>query len=116
MYKLHVDLRDCGIGNSAEAEDLPEEDPEGPDVTLVVDHPGLQNLRRHPPDGEAGADVGEVLHGRVEGAGEPKVGDLGHGLVLVQQDVPGGEIPVDDLISLKELHALANLKRNDKVA
>ena len=73
MYKLHVNLRDGGIGNSAETEDLPEEDPEGPDVALVVDHPGLEDLRSHPAHREAGADAGEILHGGVERPGKAEV-------------------------------------------
>ena len=36
---------------------------------------------------------------------------LGQRLVFVQEDVPGGQIPVDNLVLLQELHALANLNR-----
>ena len=62
MYELDIDVRDSGVGDSAQTEHLPDEDPEGPDVALVVDHPGLQDLRSHPAHREARADVGQILH------------------------------------------------------
>ena len=109
MYELDVDVRDGGVGHSAQTEHLPDEDPEGPDVALVVDHPGLEDLRSHPAHREAGADAGEILHGGVERAGETKVRHLGHGLVFVEENIPGGQVTVDNLISLQELHPPANL-------
>ena len=115
VYKLHVDLRDGGIGNSTEAEDLPEEDPEGPDVALVVDHPGLQDLRSHPAYWEAGAVAGEILHWGVKRPGETKVRHLGHSLVFLEENISGGQVTVDNLILLQKLHTPANLRRNMRI-
>ena len=62
MYELDIYVGDGGVGDGAEAEHLPQKDPEGPDVTLVIDHPRLEDLGSHPPDREPRADAGEVLY------------------------------------------------------
>ena len=45
--------------------------------------------------------------GVAEVPGEPEVGDLADPLV-VEQDVPGGQVPVDDALGHDVLHALGN--------
>ena len=109
MYELDIDVRDSWVWHSAQTEHLPDEDSEGPNVALVVDHPGLQDLRSHPAYREAGADTGQILHRGVERPGETKVRHLGHRLVFLEENVPGGQITVDNLILLKELHPPADL-------
>ena len=62
MDELHIYVWNSGVGDSAKTEHLPDQNSEGPDVALVVDHPGHQDLGSHPPHRQTRADAGEVLH------------------------------------------------------
>ena len=112
MDELHIDVWNSGVGDSAKAEHLPDQNSKGPDIALVVDHPGFEDLRSHPPNRETRADAGQILYWGVEGPRQTKVRHLGHSFVFLEENISGGQITVDNFIFLKKLHPSANLRRN----
>ena len=98
---LSVSDTDLLIGEAVvwlqrEAEDLPEQDPEGPDVALggvlVVE----DRLQRHPADRDGVTLVSAVIILEKHFLTESKVCNL-DAVILIHQTIPGCEVSVDKL-------------------
>ena len=85
---------------------------EGPHIGLSREDPIPETLHCQPLDGEWAVRLLVVVVGLVDVLGEPEVADLDH-VVLGQQDVATGEVPVHHLLAGEILHAPGDL-RNSK--
>ena len=96
---------DAGVGDAAEREHLPYCNPVRPDVRVGGECEIADGLGRHPLERQRRVrlllvDVEVAVHV----LGEAKVGDLGPA-VLRDEDVPAGEVHVDDALAGEVLHA-----------
>ncbi|GJN07194.1 hypothetical protein PR202_ga25001 [Eleusine coracana subsp. coracana] len=82
------------VGGGLAGEELEDDDAEAVHVRLGVGLLQLGQLRRAVPQRAGGRQHVGVGGGRHE-AGQPEVGDLGV-VVIVEEDVAGGEVAVDD--------------------
>ena len=97
------------VRGGAQRHDLPHQDTEPPHVRLGSEDGEVERLRGHPPDGQGSLRLLLVhLTAQVpEVPGQAEVWYLGV-LCVIHQNVPGGQIAVDDLqISMRERRHLA---------
>ena len=98
------------VGLLAEGEHLPEDDAVAPDVGLEGEAAVGEELERHPLPGDVHAGVLLVADVVVHGLGQAEIGHLGHE-VLVEEDVPGGEVTVHDAFRGQVFHTFGDSVR-----
>ena len=106
----HLRVGHAWVGDAATRHQLCQQDAKGPDVGLDAEPVVEGGLGRCPLDGELGAFVRVVLVVRDE-PGQPKVGHLAD-VVVSDEDVSCGQVPVDVVVQLQVRHARRHLGRH----
>lgn len=95
------------IWNLAIGKDLHEQNSEGPNIGLDGELPEGDGFRRGPLDWEPGALMRRVLVVD-DDPGQAEVGYLGD-QVLPDQDVPGGQVTVNQTLAFEMSHPVGDL-------
>jgi len=96
----NLDVVPCGIRLLPHGDDLPQEDPERPNVRLASEDPVNQRLGGHPPDGQHALAFFAVVVVFVNIPGESEVPDFDDarlGVAAGHKAVPGREVAVHEV-------------------